>query len=441
HNPTITDTVAALSTPLDNCYYQFNLRSIAGYWKLYSAKSITDDKDVTIFIFNRKDNVKAPSRLGSGNRLTLIDLIRYDISQLSSLAHPRILQVLHDVEENKEMISFASEHIQASLEVTVLENGLGKLEMKLGILQLIDGLSYLHNSAKILHGNLTPSVIYITLSRHWKIAGFTFSVAAREPNVFPCFPWIKKLPVHLQPDLDFLAPEYLLSNKNLITSAADVFSLGVLICWICSGGKRLIDAKNNIDTYRVICGQLDTALKCIAEELGPNLLDAMEKVLSLDVDKRPTVQFLALIKYFDDPALSTLRQLDNIMQVFDPEQKNAFLSQTLYDNLSLIPENLWFVRILPRFDEFFIDCYDLYAALSRPLFYMLDQCESHNIIKLKSWIHRIVYQAIRCTLTPLILENMNILFRRMSNDKEIEDQIQNLIVMCIKSQDIHIQDK
>ncbi|VDM14477.1 unnamed protein product [Wuchereria bancrofti] len=85
-------------------------------------------------------------------------------------------------------------------------------------------------------------------------------------------------------------------------------------------------------------GSLDTALKCIAEELGPNLLDAMEKVLSLDVDKRPTVQFLALIKYFDDPALSTLRQLDNIMQVFDPEQKNAFLSQTLYDNLSLIPE-------------------------------------------------------------------------------------------------------
>lgn len=49
------------------------------------------------------------------------------------------------------------------------------------ILQLIDGLSYLHNSAKILHGNLTPSVVFITPSRNWKIAGFAFSVAAREP--------------------------------------------------------------------------------------------------------------------------------------------------------------------------------------------------------------------------------------------------------------------
>lgn len=44
------------------------------------------------------------------------------------------------------------------------------------------------------------------------------------------------------------------------------------------------------------------------------------------------------IKYFDDPALSALRQLDDIMQVFDPEQKNVFLSQTLSDNLPIIPE-------------------------------------------------------------------------------------------------------
>ncbi len=89
-------------------------------------------------------------------------------------------------------------------------------------------------------------------------------------NCYPCFPWTKKLPPALQPDLDFLAPEYLHPNKQFVTSASDVFSLGVLICWIyagcndaqciyqLAGGKRLIDAKNNVETHAVICGQVSS---------------------------------------------------------------------------------------------------------------------------------------------------------------------------------------
>lgn len=36
---------------------------------------------------------------------------------------------------------------------------------------------------------------------------------------------------------------------------------------------------------------------------------------------------------------------------------------------------------------------------------------------------------------------MNVLFRRLSNDKEVEDQMQDLIVMSVKSQDVLIQVK
>lgn len=88
--------------------------------------------------------------------------------------------------------------------------------------------------------------------------------------MYPCFPWTKKLPPNLQPDLDFLAPEYLHPNQTHVTSAADVFSLGLLICWIyagrhfvpfvqkvwVSGGKRLIDAKNNLETHAIIIDQV-----------------------------------------------------------------------------------------------------------------------------------------------------------------------------------------
>ncbi|ETN77431.1 hypothetical protein NECAME_11059 [Necator americanus] len=252
--------------------------------------------------------------------------------------------------------------------------------MKLGVLQIIDGLSYLHNSAKILHGNLTPASIFVTTSRLWKIAGFSFAVAAKEPDCYPCYPWTKKLPPILQPDLDFLAPEYLAPNQQTVTSAADVFSLGVLICWIYAGGKRLIDAKNNLETHAIITGQLNEALNCISEELGSNLRESLGKVLSLDVE----------IKHFDDPALSALRQLDDISQVFDPSQKSHFLGQTLVSALGVIPENIWFSRVLPRFNEQLFDSHELFPALAKPLFFMLDHCESHNIHKLRTWMRKIL---------------------------------------------------
>jgi len=53
--------------------------------------------------------------------------------------------------------------------------------MKLGVLQLVEGLSYLHNNAKILHGNLTPQAVFVTSFQHWKIGGFAFSVAPKKP--------------------------------------------------------------------------------------------------------------------------------------------------------------------------------------------------------------------------------------------------------------------
>ncbi|KAH7715612.1 Protein kinase [Aphelenchoides avenae] len=174
---------------------------------------------------------------------------------------------------------------------------LERLEMKLGVLQIIEGLSYLHNSAKILHGNLTPASVYVTSTQLWKIGGFAFSVCAgKQPNQYPCYPWTKRLPPCLQPDLDFLAPEYLAPNNQFVSTAADVFSLGVLICWIYSHGKKLIDTNNNLESYSIIVEQLDVALELIANELGSDLKAHLVKVVSKGVEQRPAVQMLALVR-------------------------------------------------------------------------------------------------------------------------------------------------
>uniref|UniRef100_A0A914R723 Protein kinase domain-containing protein n=1 Tax=Panagrolaimus davidi TaxID=227884 RepID=A0A914R723_9BILA len=310
-----------------------------------------------------------------------------------------------------------------------------KLEMKLGVLQIIDGLSYLHNSAKILHGNLTPTSIFVTSTKLWKIGGLQFAVqgASKHPNLFPCYPWTKKLPPQLQPELDFLAPEYLSSsNQAQVTNAADVFSLGVLICWIYSGGKRLIDANNNLESYNIIINQLDAALSLITDELGQNLSECIAKVVSLDVKNRPAVQFLALIKHFDDPTLTVLRQLDDISQEFVEEHKISFISQTLYSALPMIPEQLWFNRILQRFNENLTEYVELYSAILRPLTYMLNNCESHNIYRLRSWFRRITANTTSKNeeLTSLILDNLPVIFRRL-NDEEVEDRCYALLLSTL----------
>lgn len=93
-----------------------------------------------------------------------------------------------------------------------------------------------------------------------------------------------------------------------------------------------------METYAVVIDQLDVAVEVLNDELGANLKECLLKVLSKEVEQRPAVQMLALIKHFDNPTLSTLRQLDDIASEFDPVHKAHFLSQTLLAALPDIPE-------------------------------------------------------------------------------------------------------
>ncbi|UMM13833.1 hypothetical protein L5515_001913 [Caenorhabditis briggsae] len=439
-SPTLSSPLGGSGpAPLEKDYHTLEFRLTHGHWRIFDSQKAFGNKDASVLVFDKKSNVKAPPKLGKTKTYSMFDLIKYETQQLMGLVHPRILHMEHNLEETKDYFSFATEQIFGNLESIVTDDSVDRLEIRLGVLQIIDGLSYLHNSAKMLHGNLTPDAIYVTAIKTWKIGGFSFSVNAKEPNCFPCYPWTKKLPPCLQPDLDFLAPENLAQGQSTVTSAADVFSLGVLICWIYAGGKRLIDAKNNLETYHIIVNQLDAALQCISNELGPNLKDSLSKVLSLDVVQRPAVQLLTLIKHFDDPALSALRQLDDISQMFDPSHKSHFLSHTLNQAIPNIPESIWFNRVLPRFNEQLWEQPDLYYFITKPLFHILEHCESHNIHKMKPWIRKLMENAAHNKLLrAFILENMSALFRRLS-DEFVEDKCLDVIILSLKSDDTSLQ--
>lgn len=49
-------------------------------------------------------------------------------------------------------------------------------------LQVSEGLSFLHSSVKMVHGNITPENVILNKSGAWKIMGFDFCVSSTNPS-------------------------------------------------------------------------------------------------------------------------------------------------------------------------------------------------------------------------------------------------------------------
>uniref|UniRef100_A0A915M6R2 Protein kinase domain-containing protein n=1 Tax=Meloidogyne javanica TaxID=6303 RepID=A0A915M6R2_MELJA len=423
-----SSTLPALPTPLDSQFHclQATGQILSGHWHHFTAQAtVGTDKDASVLLFDKKCNVKGPSRLGRANRLGLSDLLRYDLSQLQQLVHPRILRLLHPLVENKELIGFASEPLYCTLDKLLLEREdeqhfninsqsekdskqllLDKLEMKLGVLQLVEGLSYLHNNAKILHGNLTPQAVFVTSFQHWKIGGFAFSVAPKKPGIFPCFPWTKKLPACLQPDLDFLAPEYLIQNAQTVTLAADVFSLGVLICWIYSNGKRLIDVKNNLESYQIVIEQLDIGLQLIANELGPNLKASLVKLSQSLLSHMPIILRRLSDEQVEDRCLDLLIYFLNGT---DPHLKQNSV-RTLPHIVEFIPNNYLSKRLIPTLQnqaQFFQEQVSRQIDLLVAIGHLSDRCDTQTLQYL------LTLSSVCSTLHPAIVHSKSRLVQRI----------------------------
>lgn len=76
---------------------------------------------------------------------------------------------------------------------------------------------------------------------------FIFQFVNSEP-VFPCKEWDPELPTIIQPNLDFLAPEFALTMS--CCRGSDMFSIGVLIHAIFNSGKALYECNNQLSMFR-----------------------------------------------------------------------------------------------------------------------------------------------------------------------------------------------
>ncbi|XP_059143861.1 SCY1-like protein 2 [Physella acuta] len=140
------------------------------------------------------------------------------------------------------------ERLPANISTEIRDHEFIELEIKHGIVQITDALSYLHNTENLIHCNICPQSILLTRKGGWKLMGFGFAVKIKEGKE-GCTgqAWTTKIPKMAQPDLNFMAPEVQLNKK--CTPLSDMFSVGMVICAIYNEGKSLINADHNPNLY------------------------------------------------------------------------------------------------------------------------------------------------------------------------------------------------
>ncbi|XP_050401099.1 SCY1-like protein 2 [Patella vulgata] len=315
-------------------------------WKIFEAVRIEDHKEASVFWFEKKvaDKLHKPRR-----REQVAEILRKEVNQLCRIRHPKIISIQHGLEECHDSLAFATEPIFASL-----SNILGNyermpanipqelkdhefidMEIKYGIFQITDALSFLHSSEHLIHRNVCPQSILITKKGAWKLAGLGFVEKTKEgKEKSSCQSWTTKVPKMAQPDLNFIAPEVQL--EKICTPLSDMFSLGMVICAIHNYGKSLISADHLPGLYVKQLDQMHETFGVVAHRMSLQLVEPVEKMINRDVRYRPTAQLFCMLKYFNDPVVSGLQLLDAA------DRKDPVMRADAYANLSQV------IPIMPR---------------------------------------------------------------------------------------------
>ncbi|XP_046394764.1 SCY1-like protein 2 isoform X2 [Ischnura elegans] len=442
-------------------------------WKIHDAYRKSDGKEVSVFLFEKRiaEKLHKPKR-----KETVAELLRASVRQLERFRHPKVLQVLHPVEECSETIAFAAEPVLSSLS-NILSWPLAQgqaaggsstpgsggtksgtmeekappppppfareyrfldIEFKYGILQITEALSFLHYSGHVIHRNVCPSSILVTKKGTWKLGGLEFTervsdVDGLEPVT--CQPWTSRLPKMAQPDLDYLAPEVQTTSSCSILS--DMFSLGMVICAIFNFGKPLIQANHSSSTYLKQLEALEDQITAVMPRIPQPLQEAVQRLLDRDTRLRPTAQLLSLIKYFSDPAVQALQFLD-VINMKDPTQKSHFYRNTLKDVLPYIPRKLWFQHVWPHL-QLEMRTQEVLAAVLQPVLFIVRECSAEEYQSIILPAFRNVFstpKTIQATVT--LLESLHVILEKTPRD-EIRTEVLPMLYNAFESSTLQVQ--
>ncbi|XP_048505533.1 SCY1-like protein 2 isoform X2 [Athalia rosae] len=432
-------------------------------WRILDAYRKSDGKEVSIFFFDKRsaEKLHKPKR-----KEAVTGILRDGVRQLERFRHPKILQVMHSVEECPETLAFASEPVLASLanvlafqeaksianaqsSTTTQQNVQARpvytkeyemldIELKYGLLQITEALSFLHYSGHVLHRNVCPSSILITKKGTWKLAGLEFLGRVNEIDGLDpvtCQAWSSKLSKMAQPNLDYIAPE--VQQQSICSILSDMFSLGMVICAVFNQGRSLIQSNHSCSTYLKQIEGLEEQVRGILPRVPVPLQEAVVRLLHKDRRQRPTAQLLSLIKYFSDPSVHALQFLD-VINMKDPTQKTHFYKNTLKEVLPYIPRKLWYQHIWPYL-QMESRSQEVLAAVLQPMLYIIQDStvEEYETIILPTF--RAVFSTPKSIqATVILLENLHLILEKTPRD-DIRSEVLPMLYTSFESTTAQVQ--
>ncbi|XP_063303304.1 SCY1-like protein 2 isoform X1 [Pelobates fuscus] len=424
-------------------------------WKIFNGFKKSTKQEVAVFVFDKK----IIDKYQKYEKDQIIDSLKRGVQQLTRLRHPRLLTVQHPLEESRDCLAFCTEPIFASLANVlgswdnlpspippdIRDHKLYDVETKYGLLQVSEGLSFLHSSVKMIHANLTPENIILNKSGAWKIMGFDFCNPSLNPSEqepkFVCKEWDPNLPPLCLPNPEYLAPEYILSVS--CDPASDMYSLGVIIHAVFNKGKTIFEV-NKHDIYKSFSRQLDQLSR-----LNPNVLanipeevqEHLKLLLNVTPAVRPDADQMTKIPFFDDVGAVTLQYFDSLFQR-DNLQKSQFF-KGLPKVLPKLPKRVVVQRILPSLTSEFVNP-DMVPFVLPNVLLIAEECTKEEYVKLilpdLGPVFRQQEPVQVCLLILLIfLQKMDLLLTKTPPD-EIKNSVLPMVYRALEAPSIQIQE-
>lgn len=296
------------------------------------------------------------------------EILRSQVNNLAKLKHPNILTLIEPLEEHSKNFLFVTEYVTGSLESIFKTDQQqnddadeqdffkghvkDQIVIRRGILQLVNGLDFIHNKVHCVHLDIQPKSIFINENSDWKISGLghLFKLPSGSNTSEHFLPqYDPRIPSFMQLQYDYTAPEIIFDNT--VTCKNDYFSLGLLINFLYTGENNLIRSENSSSQYKDEYKKFEKKISSMSwDNVFPKLPNQLKacipKLMNRDIYSRyDNITDFLETEFFQDPLIKTLNFLDDLPTKSNQE-KLVFLDG-LIELLPQFPVALLQKKFLP----------------------------------------------------------------------------------------------